>query len=265
MQQAEPQRRLDTFFRRLAGSAANALVLDYDGTLAPFCVDRNAAVPFPGVREAILRIQLQGHTRVVLISGRPPEEVRDLLGIEPPPEIWGVHGQLRLWPDGRTDVTPLKAADQETLNDAAQWITRHGYEQMAEFKPGSVALHWRGLPPEPAAEARNTIRQAWAPLAESGHLSLLEFDGGIELRPREPNKGTAVLSLLGELPPDAAFAYLGDDTTDEDAFRVLERTEALTVLVRSEWRESAARTWIRPPEDLLWFLAEWLERCKTAV
>ena len=52
------------------------------------------------------------------------------------------------------------------------------------------------------------------------------------------------------------MAYLGDDRTDEDAFRAL-RGRGLSVLVRAEPRETAADAWIRPPEELIEFLRTW--------
>ena len=91
-------------------------------------------------------------------------------------------------------------------------------------------------------------------------MSLLEFDGGIELRVSGSDKGKAVLTVLGELDPETPLAFLGDDITDEDAFIALQSSCALTVLVRPEWRKTNAKIWLRPPEDLLDFLREWLER-----
>ena len=54
-------------------------MLDYDGTLAPFVVDRTLALPYPEVPPLIVRIMAQG-TRVVLISGRPVRELLLLSG-----------------------------------------------------------------------------------------------------------------------------------------------------------------------------------------
>jgi len=61
--------------------------------------------------------------------------------------------------------------------------------------------------------------------------------------------------------PDAPAAYLGDDNTDEPAFRVM-NGRGLSVLVRTKWRETAARLWLQPPEELLDFLTQWLQACK---
>ena len=60
-----------------------------------------------------------------------------------------------------------------------------------------------------------------------------------------------------------AIAYLGDDLTDEDAFHVL-RGHGLTVLVKTDYRETIADAWIRPPQELMDLYsvvhrAHWLE------
>jgi len=87
-------------------------------------------------------------------------------------------------------------------------------------------------------------------------LKLLEFDGGLELRVPGQDKSDAIEIILREIGPGVPVAYLGDDITDESAFRALEH-RGLTVLVRREHRKSAERIWLRPPEELLEFLTLW--------
>ncbi len=89
------------FLERLRTAPARVLLLDYDGTLAPFVVDRTLAWPYPEVPPLIGKIMAQG-TRVVLISGRPVRELLLLMRISPQPEIWGSHGLERL---GLTAIT----------------------------------------------------------------------------------------------------------------------------------------------------------------
>ncbi|HEY1799833.1 MAG TPA: trehalose-phosphatase [Terriglobales bacterium] len=250
----------EQFFAKLEQRGSGVLALDYDGTLAPFKKDRHTAVPYAGVRELIGDIMATGDTRVVLISGRPAEEVRSLLGLTPAPEIWGVHGLQRLRQDGSCESVAIKDLERKTLQEAAAWLEENDLGHLAEQKPGSVAVHWRGLPLDESDRINGKVRSAWVPLAARGQMSLLEFDGGIELRVGGWDKGKAVLTVLGELDPGTPLAFLGDDTTDEDAFVALQGSGALTVLVRTEWRETNAEVWIRPPDELLQFFREWLER-----
>jgi trehalose-6-phosphatase len=61
---------------------------------------------------------------------------------------------------------------------------------------------------------------------------------------------------MREVAPDAACAYLGDDFSDEDAFRAIP-DEGAVVLVRPNFRATVASLWLRPPEELLQFLERW--------
>jgi trehalose 6-phosphate phosphatase len=131
---------------------------------------------------------------------------------------------------------------------------------LIEHKPGSLALHWRGLPDQEVADIRDRVLMGWLPIAENSYLTLQHFDGGVEIRIAERNKGDAVRAILAELDVDAPVAYLGDDDTDEDAFRALQ-DRGLRVLVRPHWRETAADLWLRPPAQLLAFLSDWLKAC----
>lgn len=262
MHTLETNRNLDTFFGKLEGSQTGALILDYDGTLAPFHEDRHKAFPYSGVGDALLRIIEAGHTRVAIVTGRPVEEILPLLAIFPFPEIWGLHGLQRLWPDGICRTYPVSDDDLLILSEAAAWLDYQGLQHLSEAKRGSIAVHWRGMSPNDADAVAEKVRKGWNRLAANSRMMLLDFDGGIELRPRARNKGDAARTILDELEPGMPLAYLGDDRTDEDAFSTLRKsTRSLTVLVRAEWRESEAKAWIRPPEELLDFLYRWMDCC----
>ena len=136
---------LENFLDELAQSRKAALLLDYDGTLAPFRVDRHRAFPYPGVPALLQEIINTGHTRVVLITGRPAQDIVPLLGLEPHPEIWGAYGLQRLRLDGTCAMPPMDENVVQALAAAAQWLNELGFSNLAELKPGSVAVHWRGL------------------------------------------------------------------------------------------------------------------------
>ncbi|MEE9285799.1 MAG: trehalose-phosphatase [Dehalococcoidia bacterium] len=249
----------ETFYRSLETARARVLMLDYDGTLAPFREVRTEAVPYAGVREALLSILQGGGTKVVVVSGRALSDLVPLLGIVPLPEIWAAHGWERRTQDGREELFPLSEAARGGLADAIGAAQRAGLETHCEVKPASVALHWRGLSPVEAEAARGKGAALWGAIAAASGLYLVDFDGGMELRVLGRDKGTAVRAILAESPPGAVAAYLGDDVTDEDAFRALP-PNGLGVLVRAQSRlvgTTAARTWLRPPGELLAFLHRW--------
>ncbi len=258
MLKPDTQLQVEQFLKAVAQAPRSLLLLDYDGTLAPFRQERNQAFPYSGIAEVLQEIIHGGHTRVVIISGRDTSETIPLLGIQPAPEVWGLHGMQRRKPDGRVEMLRLEEGYLAGLSDADRWL---GYQQLrhtAEFKTGSIAVHWRGLSEWEVEELRGRVLLGWKPIAEHAGLELLDFDGGIELRPPEADKGDVVRLLLGEMGPGTPAAYLGDDATDEHAFQAI-RGHGLSVLVRPRWRHTAAQSWIKPPEELLDFLNRWLD------
>jgi trehalose-phosphatase len=246
----------DEFLERVHTSQSCALLLDYDGTLAPFREQRDRALPYPGVPALLSSIMNHTPTRVVIVSGRPADEVVRLLGLDPCPEIWGVHGFERRLPDGTRTSGHMDRRSLHTFEKAVSWAKVEGLEHLVEQKPGAVALHWRGLAPSASDEIYRQTKKALLPLTRSSRLGIVEFDGGIELRVRNSNKGHVAKEIVREMG-DVPIAYLGDDRTDEDAFRALQG-RGLTVLVRPELRPTSAELWLRPPEELLLFLNDWL-------
>jgi trehalose-phosphatase len=245
------------FLEGISSAPGRVLMLDYDGTLAPFQIRRERAAPYPGVREALETLVEDGGTRVVIVSGRPAADLVPLLGLRQAPEIWGGHGWERLLPSGELktqEPSPEVTVSLEKAQELAGEATRSGGR--LERKQASVALHWRGLPTLTAAKVQARARGVWEPLAREGELQLLPFDGGIELRAPGCNKQHAVKAVLSETTADSAIAYLGDDVTDEDAF-VAVKPRGLAVLVRPELRETQADVWLQPPRELIAFLKRW--------
>lgn len=252
---------VEQFMESVAQSQVSALLLDYDGTLAPFCLNRRQALPYPGVTALLEEIIANGRTRVVIVTGRNAHEVIPLLAVHPCLEIWGCHGLERLRPDGNCETPRVEEPVLRAMADADRWLRHQGLHSRAEFKTGAVAIHWRGLDEAAAAETRRQVLLGWLPIAQSTPMQLLEFDGGIEMRMPGRDKGDAVRIILDEIGPEVPVAYLGDDITDERAFLAL-GNRGLTVLVRPEWRKTAAALWIRPPEGLRDFLTRWLQACR---
>lgn len=250
------------FFYHLSRASVRALLLDYDGTLAPFTAQRDRAVPYPGVTDLLRRIVQDGGTRMVIVSGRPAHDIPRLLGLDLPLEIWGCHGCERLFANGAYQCETLDTLRQEGVAEAVEWLELEGLGSRLERKPSGVAVHWRGLPAAEAREVRVAAYRALRPLKRL-RVPLTEFDGGLELRATDRDKGYVVRTLLRELGRAACLACLGDDATDEDAFRAL-KGRGLSLLVRPDFRPTAADLWIKPPDELVRFLSHWIEMCGEA-
>jgi trehalose-phosphatase len=235
-------------------------LLDYDGTLAGFRVDRFQARPWVGVEELLTRIQHEGRTRLAVITGRPAEEIPRMLKLDPQPEVWGLHGAERLYPDGRRELDEPLPATRARLDGLRQQLKHNALGGLFEDKPNAAVIHWRGHSAEQAREIERKTRELFEPLAKLDGLRLLDFSGGIELRAGR-DKGGAVRAILREAGGSLPVAYLGDDLTDEAAFRAVDEAQGphLSVLVRRVWRETKADVWLKPPGELRTFLGRWVE------
>jgi trehalose-phosphatase len=252
----DPTLDLDAFWRSAASSARRALLLDFDGTLAPFSADRLRPRMREGVGELVGEIARSGTTRVAIVTGRGARELRALLPSDLPVEIWGSHGLERLERSGAYHAPPPAPAAASVRRAFAEWVRERGPEANLEIKPFGFALH-RRADPDAYDRLRPEALARWRDDAARAGLDFLEFDGGFEFRPSGRHKGEVVRRVLAEEGPGAAAAYLGDDWTDEDAFAALDGL-GLPVLVRAQPRETRARAWM-PPEELREFLLRWAE------
>jgi trehalose 6-phosphate phosphatase len=219
-----------------------AVLLDIDGTLAP--IVRHAADAHVPEATRTLLIEIAKRYRVVgCVSGRRAATARQIVSIGTIAYV-GNHGGELLRPGAtRPELDP----------DVAAWAARvrafaaHAYSPehqrlrvRSEDKDAIAAFHWRGAPDEDAAAA--AVREIALRAQEAG-FAIHWGRKVLEVRPPvDLDKGLGVTALLrpssdgadgaGERPLVAAV-YVGDDTTDLDAFR------GLRALVRSGTLQSA--------------------------
>ncbi len=243
------------FFGRVQ-HGGSLLILDYDGTLAPFVKDRTKAYPYDGVKERLSALMKLSNTRLVILSGRSLSDLEKLLDIEANLEMWGSHGLERKYVSGKKTSALVDPKLREGLNLGKKFCSDNVDTQYCEIKPYAVALHGRGMNPAEKNRIRYIVENQWKQLTSKYDLEIHYFEEGIELRPKGRNKGEVVQELLSKMANSSAVAYLGDDLTDEEAFAAL-GDRGLKVLVRHELRETLADILIMPPQELLFFLDHW--------
>ena len=203
-----------------------ALLLDVDGTLAPIVRDAvDASVPIE-VRRTLIELARRC-ALVACVSGRTADDAKRVVGVGAITYIGG-HGSELLEP-GMTEAEsdPQMELWSDPVNELA-------IEAMRELSPIGVrreekgaitALHWRGAPDEPAAEAG--LRRI-ADDATGRGLAVHWGRKVLEIRPPVPfDKGRGVERLVAARIDSGqeieSAIYVGDDTTDLDAFAALRR------------------------------------------
>lgn len=200
--------------RRRRGLVA---VFDFDGTLVHIARSPDAVHAIPATAARLETLARRPDTTVGVVSGRP---LARLIELVPAPSIWlfGLHGWEHRPPHGVAvsrwppDALDLGRRQRELI------IARLGEPQgeRIEDKGPMVAVHTRIATPERRRQVEGVVRDARLP-----GLELIEGRRVLELRPLGgPTKGTAVRAIAGSRPA-APILYVGDDTTDEDAFAVL--------------------------------------------
>jgi trehalose-phosphatase len=241
------------FFDRLVDAPTSVLLLDYDGTLAPFAPQRERAYAYHGILELLAFISRDCRTRLAIVSGRPLLDLVRLVG--PGLELWASQGIEHRRRDGVIDPMVVPRSLTAVLDDAMGWIEGRGWGAIVERKPFGLALHAR--PNRRMYEtAEPSVVARWSELLRKAGLETFAFDGGVEFRPAATHKGHVVERILEETGPGVPVAYLGDDRSDEEAFRKL-RGLGLGVRVHPRLSVTLADAWLQPPQGIYEFLNRW--------
>ncbi|MBN2565061.1 MAG: trehalose-phosphatase [Candidatus Eisenbacteria bacterium] len=244
------------FWDTVAASGRRCLVLDYDGTLAPFNENRMQAYPLAGIRELLLDIRDSGRTHLAIMTGRPLFELLTLLGDLDIP-VSGSQGTEFRFPDGTTQTHLPNPIQEERLIQGEAEARAIAPSDRVERKIASVAVHTRGMPERQANELEERLFRAWSVDADAHELERRRFSGGAELRLKGIDKGTALAELLNRHNNGMLCVYIGDDETDEDAFKVI-RGRGFGIKVGADDASSAASGRLSGPEAVREFLRQWL-------
>jgi trehalose-phosphatase len=237
-----------------------AVFLDYDGTLTPIVAEPEKAVLSDSTRQTVRT--LAAHMPVAILSGRNLDDIRRRVGID---EIIyaGSHGFDIAGPRGlrkevATEFLPILDAAEKELGEKLACIPG----ALLERKRLSIAAHYRHSDQSSGVKVEQAVDETAA-----RHRELRRIVGKkvYELRPDiDWDKGRAVIWLLetlGLAQSEVLPLYIGDDLTDEDAFRAI-RQCGVGIVVSDQPRLTAARYALNNSAQVERFLHELIARLR---
>jgi len=234
-----------------------AMFLDFDGTLVEIAETPDAVRLADTTRATLTRLQILLDGALAVVTGREIAVVDAMLAPFRCP-VAGVHGLTRRDAGGETHDTHVTACLLDVTEQKLRALAARNPGLLVERKSHAIAIHYRGNPalgPMCLAAMEEIARL-------DDQVRLVKGKMVIEAHPTGSDKGTAVADFMGE-PPFAGRRpfFAGDDVTDEDAFRVVNGLDGITLKIGGG--ESSARFRMSDTAAFLRWLghtAETLER-----
>jgi alpha,alpha-trehalose-phosphate synthase [UDP-forming]/trehalose-phosphatase len=195
------------------------LFLDYDGTLTPIVESPDKAIISMAMRNII--IKLNELMPVVVITGRSIDNIKEILDIDN--IIYAGNHGAEIWAEGKlvsgAQFSKVKADLQNIVFELTEALSEiEGV--IIEDKGITASVHYRMVPTQDLCKVINIF---WS-IADS-YKKTFTFTSGkkvFEVRPHNIwNKGDAVRWILQRYGRNSTPIYIGDDRTDEDAFRAI--------------------------------------------
>jgi trehalose 6-phosphate phosphatase len=228
-----------------------AYFLDVDGTLVELAPAPDAVHVAPATLDLVHRVHAETDGALALITGRSIHDVDRLFAGSPLP-IAGQHGLERrdgggLWSVSNVDADGLALARRRLAMMADRFDG-----VLVEDKGRSLALHYRAAP-HLEADAVDAVQRIGAELGADYVVQTGKCV--VELRPAGTDKGEAIRAFMDETPfRGRTPVFIGDDTTDEHGFAVVNEMEGYSVKVGEG--PTCARWWLSDVRAV----ERWLER-----
>lgn len=245
------RRALKNIKNSLAQQAPLLLLLDYDGTLVPFKKKPAMALLPVKVQKILQDLGKRSNFFIAIVSGRSLKDLKEKVGLK---NIFYIanHGfqialnQKRWRHPIAQSFLPLLRKIYKELKKSLQ----HLPGVMVENKIFTLSVHYRNMPSGLFRNLKNLVYKTVGTLSQS--CKITKGKKVLEIRPDvEWDKGLAVIKLLEFIHfiKNPLILYIGDDWTDEDAFKRLQNTQAITIRVGKK-NKSHAKYYLKNPAEV---------------
>jgi trehalose-phosphatase len=231
---------------RIGRARAVRLFLDFDGTLVAIRRSPEGVTFSHRTRQVLDRISSHRRVTAVIVSGRRRGALRRFVRL-PHVQYWGMYGWER-GPERRLSRAAVWELSRVRANLVAGLRDRPGVR--IEDKRMSVSVHTRGASLRARRQAHDLLAST---LRQCSHLYVLTGSQVWDVLPRQiSGKGAAIRDAVRRVRSSFLPIYVGDDTTDESAFALLDR--GITVKVGTSNRDTRARYWLASPTEVRGFI-----------
>ncbi|MBN1367734.1 MAG: trehalose-phosphatase [Dehalococcoidales bacterium] len=252
---------------RLKAAAHIWLFADFDGTLTPIVQRPEQAILSENNRQLLEKLAVLEDVTLGVISGRAITDLKELVQVKD--IIYAGNHGLEIEGPGikyqypiAQDIQSLIRALYKILNKALSGIPG----VIIEDKGLTISVHYRQVDRNRIKEVKDIFTRTIGGLKVLDKVRITKGKEVLEVRPAiDWNKGKAVKLFVkrsgkAKRKENTVPIYLGDDSTDEDAFRRLARYDnSITVFVGSNSQKTEARYYLNSPDEVTLFLQRTLE------
>ncbi len=242
---------------RLQGKEKILLFLDYDGTLVSFKKKPDQVKTPEKIKNILKKISDKSCFKPVIITGRTLEEIKKLIDIDD--FVYAaVHGLKIKYPDKQEFIWEKAEKNKPILKKIKKQTHEEFIDEedvFIEDKKLTVAFHYRTLSEEKINDIVKKFVSIIKKYDKKNELNILHGSKVVEVRPRGWDKGKAVETIIENFDNKNFLpVYLGDDTTDEDAFRFLKNKGLTVYVINNSEEDTDADYYLKNPDDVYGFL-----------
>ena len=246
---------IEEMIREFAGAKKRCIFLDYDGTLAPFEKLPSLAIPGDEVLHLLAKLSEDEKNEIIIISGRDSDSLQKWIG-HLPLTLVAEHGaSIRYKNESWKQQVSQSNKWKEKVRPLLQTFVIRCAESFIEEKQNTLAWHYRNTDWDLGFVHSGELHKSLIQLTTNTELQVINGNRVIEVRFIGVDKGVTALKIVERFSPDFSFC-LGDDTTDEDMFRIL-RDKGYTIKVGDG--DTAAQYTLNSQTDVLPLLRKFLE------
>lgn len=202
-------------------ASKRCILLDYDGTLTPYQKLPSMAVPSNELLQLLKHLAGDPSNELVIISGRDADTLDEWLG-QLPLSLVAEHGAMvRLKGEGWKEQLSFTTEWKDQIRPIMEQFVDRCAGSFIEEKNSTLAWHYRNTHAELGFTRSRELRNSLLQLTANTALQVIDGNKVLEVRVIGVDKGASAVKLITGLNPDFILA-IGDDTTDEDMFRMLQ-------------------------------------------